>query len=127
MLASLQRWFDVLYILLGGFLTLLGGFVAQFVESHYGQIREDRNVLFQAARLLLDYSACTSIRTRGHRTPPEEAKLHLEEVEIHRRLSEIALRVRSCRYRYLAVELTKFALDEQYRTKEKLEDRKSVV
>lgn len=104
---------QILYIVLGAFLALIGGFISQHYQSCLSQIKEDESLLFQAACLLLDYYPSPTANNTL-------SKLKVKEVTFCDNLSKIAIRIRTKRYRSLAVRLTKFALDDIFRTEDNL-------
>lgn len=109
---------QILYIVLGALLALMGGFVSQHFQNHLNRIKEDESLLFQAECLLLD---CSPLIKREHnRDSTDNSALKLEKATFCNDLSKIAIRIRTRQYRSLAVRITKFALDDVFRTEDKL-------
>lgn len=111
---------QILYIVLGALLALTGGFISQHYQNHLNQIKEDENLLFEAECLLLDYYPLIKRKHNHAPTNNNTLKLKLEEVTFCNNLSKIAIRIRTKRYRNLAVRLAKFALDDIFRTEDNL-------
>ena len=102
---------QILYIILGSLLAILGGFINQWCQNHQAQKKEDESLLFQAAINLLDQHPLDKLKAD-----------ELKEIKFRDELSKIALRIRSRRYRNLAVELSRFALDKVFRTQNNLSE-----
>jgi hypothetical protein len=111
---------QILYIVLGALLALIGGFISQRYQNHLNQIKEDESLLFQALCLLLDYYPLIKQKHNHAPTDNNTLKLKAKEVTFCDDLSKIAIRIRIKDYRNLAVRLTKFALDNIFRTEDNL-------
>ncbi|HEA47455.1 MAG TPA: hypothetical protein ENH97_03500 [bacterium] len=111
---------QIRYIVVGALLALIGGFISQRYQNHLDQIKEDENLLFQVACLLLGYYPLIKRKHNHAPTANNTLKLKNEEVTFCDNLSKIAIRIRTKRYRSLAVRLTKFALDDIFRTEDNL-------
>ncbi|MBI4744502.1 MAG: hypothetical protein HY776_06760 [Actinobacteria bacterium] len=111
---------QIVYIVLGSLLALIGGFISQYPQNHLNQIKEDESLLFQADCLLLDYYPLIKGKDNHAPTDNNTLKLKAKEVTFRDDLSKIAIRICTKRYRGLAVRLTKFALDSTFRTEDNL-------
>ena len=113
---------QALYIILGAVLALLGGFIGQNYQNHLAQVREDKALLFQAARLLLNFSALLKKKAKYQNSSEYNTQISLEadEISFCDELSNIAIRICTKKYRDLAAELTAFALDDSERNEDNL-------
>jgi hypothetical protein len=101
---------QILYIVLGAFLALLGGIITQLFQDYQQQIKKDWDLLYEAQDNLLKHHPLSVLEN----DLVKKANLRYE-------LNDIAIRIKSKRYRNLAVELMQFALDDNFRKEEKLE------
>jgi hypothetical protein len=115
-----------MYILLGALLAVLGGFLDHKYERHLDRKDEEENLLHRCMELLLRYNAADSMLTSGSQKYDPETKLKVQiasRADRYRFLDELgllAIKLRSKKHRVLALRLTKFALDESFRTEEEL-------
>ena len=93
---------QVLYIILGGLLTIIGGFMSQRYTSHLNQIKEDEGLLFKALCALNDYKKF-----------PSDYKKSDEE------LWKFVICIKSKRYKRLSAGLLAFTTIITYEKKEK--------
>ncbi len=105
--------------------------MANRFQSSLSQIKEDQETLFQVSELLLSFFALKgsgwkedkeSLKDRSKRAKQGEGDInHLsEEINLLYNLNRLPLKIRSGCYKNLAVRITKFALDDLFRTEENL-------
>jgi len=88
---------QILYLSIGAALALAGGILTQTVQKYVDIKKEDEGLLYQALFLLAQYDEKTGV------------SLGVD-------LETIALKIRSRKFRNLAVELFRFVEDEKFKT-----------
>ncbi|MHA1507034.1 MAG: hypothetical protein ACTSR0_07685 [Candidatus Asgardarchaeia archaeon] len=101
---------QLLFIILGGILTLAGSVIFLHLKSHYDQLKEDENRLVEAVRLLL-------LQSRKNYSESLSEKHHIYFSES---LSDLAIKIKAKKYRPLAVKLLIYATLHNYKNKEDL-------
>lgn len=100
---------EILYLVLGAFLALAGGVISQLFQSCLQRRKEDVSLLFLAHVNLLAHHPLSDSENECQRSQA----LRME-------LTNIAIRIQSRKYRKIAVALTRFALDNIFRTQDEL-------
>lgn len=104
---------DVLHIILGAAVALFGSVVTARFQQKLESERKDVEKLLAINRLLLEYSAKYGELEAEHPTLTAKG----DSSRLQEDLSDLALQVRTKKYRELAVRVTKFALDPLFRKK----------
>lgn len=101
---------SILLVLLGGLLTIGGGFFNQYYQRRLNQMREDRELVHQAEEILIEMQPYLE----EVMTPPSE-----ELNELSKKLLYAAMRIKTKGYLDLALKLVEFArLDSKKTTDE---------
>ena len=112
---------QLLYTLLGAALAIGGGFLAEWSRSIHNQRQEDQRVLWEILTYLHDYGAVVNQLKKFEIGPTEiKLKLELEEVNFRDNMCKLSLKLKDKKYMPIGVHITKFCLDEQFRTKNNL-------
>jgi hypothetical protein len=99
---------QIIYIVLGAFLALLGGFLTQKYQNHILKKREDRELLLKALDILIDLEPILNALPAAR----EDVKKPCKE------LFAIARRIQTKSYYGLAEKLIEFALKDVKHTEE---------
>jgi len=100
---------SALLVLLGGLLTIGGGFISLHYQSRLNQLREDEEFLHQAEEILIEMQPYLEETM----TPPSK-ELH----ELSKNLLYAAMRIKTKAYLDLALKLVEFARMDAKKTKD---------
>jgi len=102
-------------------LAIGGGLVAQRNQLILNRKEEDQRLLWEIETYLLDYHASLSqLQKINSESKEQRIEYELELVSHRENLNKLALRLRSRKYKQIALRVIKFCLDGHFRTQENL-------
>ncbi|WP_339669746.1 hypothetical protein [Dasania marina] len=113
---------EALYIILGAVLALGGGILTYRVQLKYAQLKEEGGLLFDIEKSLLEIGG---IESQLDKIPPDSKNIEelarkqsllCQKIAYVENLHLLAIRITSNNNRKTAVRVTKFSLDEHFRT-----------
>ena len=107
---------QLLYILLGACLALLGGIIQKHYQNQIDQIKEDKDILFKVETLLDSYNYRFLNKNVNGEDRLKVLEFKLGKAEAEQELFIMALKIQSKLFMYLAVRIIRFANVEAFRT-----------
>ena len=111
-----------MYTILGAILALGGGVITHHIQMNYAQEKEEGRLLFEISKSLLEIGGIESelakIDSESEKIDDlaRASSLRAQRFEHIERLHLLAIRITSNSNLKVAVRVTKFSLDEQFRT-----------
>ncbi|MCK4642519.1 hypothetical protein KAU32_02655 [bacterium] len=124
---------EILYVLLGGFLAILGGLISQWMQDKIETENKERGIMLEIMKEL-DRCNFPSEKYRRNTSISEEELLPNDEIEARQKfwqliidLIYLSIQIRSRKHRKLGIMITNFCTNDEFRSDGDIKDIRVLI